>query len=586
MSTLEFIRKNSILVLVVIFGVGVGLVMMDYGDKGSRFSRDFYIQVNDTNYSYQETVALGENGQYYLQSLYSNTNTKLRNKFDTNQNDALEDNEAAAMQAWLGEHPDYAQFLEFVRTMMQNWSYGYAEESAVNTALNRIILQEESAALGIAPSKEQVDAYIQGMPAFRKDDGSFDQDLYHRLTGFRNGTPNNVQEKSFREVVRDMMVWECLTNLLTDGVHYQTKTLSDLVDALSQKVSGKTAWLPAAAAPAPAEPTEEELKEYWEQHKEKYTSADQRIVSLYTLTPGKDSSMEALLMTADGLMQDLSQANGKGFDALVEAAAENPENEPFDYKTAEGAVHTTFPLSTLADAADVLKTEVDYNGKTTTLAEIAFNEVASAPSVATYEAAVKAGTAEQLPSITQVRGYFPTKEGKVLFIRVEASVPPTVLEFDAAREAALADLKKERTDNALEIAARELFEEMEKIAAENGVDAAFAKAAEKGAEVADYGPVGIGMNSSEELPHDFETQALLSVASGKLAPLTVTPAGARFTAVTGRTVEESADYATMKAFSLIPSQNAQLRGIVLMDWLNTAYKNYKVVLSQHIKTNH
>ena len=66
MNILDFIRRNSLLVLIVIVGVGAGLVMMDYSGKASAFSRDFYIRVDDTNYSYQETAALGENGAQFL----------------------------------------------------------------------------------------------------------------------------------------------------------------------------------------------------------------------------------------------------------------------------------------------------------------------------------------------------------------------------------------------------------------------------------------------------------------------------------------------------------------------------------------
>ena len=587
MTTLEFIRKNSIVVLVAIVAVGMGLVFMDYGDKGSRIARDFYISVGDTDYSFAEVEGLGSAGQSYLHTLYSSANTKLRNKFDTNQDEQIDQTEAVAMQAWLMEHPEYQHFVETVSSTLQNWSYGAAEEATVNVALNRAILRAESAKLGIAPSKEQVDAYIQAMPPFRNDDGSFDQALYQRLTGYRNGVANNAQEKSFRSVVSDMMIWECLTNLLTDDLSYQTKTLSDLVDTLSQKVSGKTAWLPAAAAPAPAEPTEEELQAYWQLHQENYKSEEERIVSLYELKPAEGSSLDALTYTADALMQDLSQANGKGLDALVEAAAENPEFEPFTYKNAEGATHTTFALSTLAKAADALNQEVEANGKTTTLAEIAFKDVASAPEPSAYEEALKAGTAEQLPTITQVRGYYVTKSGSVVLLRVEAAVPPTVLPYtDEVKAAALADLKKERADNALDIAAHELFDNMQKAIAEGAdLNAAFAKAAEAGAEVADYGPVGIGLNEQGELPHGLETQVLLSVASGKLAPLTVLPEGARITGVSGRTFEDTPDYAAMKAFNLVPSQNAQLKGNVLMEWLNAAYERYKVQLAISIKRN-
>ena len=584
MSALEFIRKNSLLVLIVVAGVGLGLLMMDYGDRGNMFVKDYYIQVNGTGYSYPETANLGETGQSYVQTLHNNTSSKLRAMFDKNENEELDDTEMAALQAWTTEHPEYDAFLQFLSGIYQSWSYGFADDGAVNVAVNRAVIQEQARELGISPSKEQVDTYLQAMPVFKKADGSFDQELYQRMTGFRNGAANNQQEKAFRSVIADMMVWEAVGNLMTEGLQLQNKSTSDLVDVMNQQMRGKTAWLAKDRLPAPADATDEELKAYWEQHKENYKSTERRIVSVYTLTPAEGSSLEGLMAAADILMQDLSQANGKGFDQKLAAAAENPENEAFTYLNAEGKSHTTFALCTLADAPEAMRTQVEHNGNTTTLAEIAFNEVDTAPTVAEFEAAKAAGTDDELPSIRQVRGYFPTSEGKLAFIRVEAIEEPSVLDFEAAKAASAADLQAERVTNALADASNKLYEEMTKACEEGGLDAAFAKAAEHGAIVEDFGPVGLGI-SHKGLPMGLEVQALISVPSGKLAPMVTLNGGTRVSGVTGRTVETSAQYTAMKSFMHIPAQNARLRGNVLLDWLHDAYTRYNVKLSEHIKLN-
>ena len=584
MSALEFIRKNSLLVLIVVAGVGLGLLMMDYGDRGSMFVKDFYIQVNGTGYSYPETANLGENGQSYVQSLHSTTSSKLRNMFDKNQDEELDETEMAALQAWTTQHPEYDRFVQFLGNMYQSWSYGFADDSAVNTAVNRAVIQAQGEELGIYPSKEQIDTYLQAMPVFKKADGSFDQELYQRLTGFRNGAANNQQEKAFRSVIADMMLWEAVGNLMTEGLQQQNKNSSDLVDVMNQQMRGKTAWLAKDRLPAPAAATEEEIKAYWEQHKDNYKSAERRIISIYTLTPGEGSSLDALMASADVLMQDLSQANGKGFDAKLAAAAENPENEPFTYLTAENKSHVTFPLCAFSDAPEAMKIQVEHNGNTTTLAEIAFNEVETAPSVAEFEAARTAGTDDELPTIRQVRGYFPTSDGKIAFLRVEAIEAPSVLAYEQAKEKAAADLQAERATNALADASAKLYEEMTKVCNESGIDAAFAKAAEAGAIVEDFGPVGLGA-FHKGLPMGLEVQALISVPSGKLAPMVTLNGGTRITGVTGRTVETSPQYAAMKSFMHIPSLNARLRGNVLIDWLHDAYTRYNVRLSEHIKLN-
>ena len=584
MSVLEFIRRNSLLVLIVVFALGLGFLFMDYGDKGNMFGTNFYIQVNGVSYNYQETVNLGENGESYLHSLYSTASQKIRDKFDANEDDSMSDDELAAMNAWLNEHPEYQEYMDFIGSMMQVMAFGLAEDGGVNVAVNRAIIQQVGKDLGLIPSKEQVDAYIKAMPPFQKDDGSFDQDLYHRLTGYDRvrGLSNNTQETAFRSVVSDLIVLECLNNIFTGDVRYQGKAVSDLVDAVYQDMRGKNAWLPAGAVKEPPAPSEEELREFWEENKEDYKSDERRIVSVYTLAPAEGANIESLIATADMLMEDLSKADGKGFDQLLEGAAENPEYEPFTYKTADGKSHTTGALTTLAGAPAELQVQVDHNGKSMSLAEVAFSEVDSAPTVQQYEENLKAGNLEQRVSIKQVRGYFLTKDSKLIFIRVEAIEEPVVLEFDAAREKALADLMKNRSENALEVAANKLFAEMEAALPEGGVDAAFAKAEAAGATVKDFGPTNLS-TSADQLPAGVDAKALISVPTGKLAPIAISKEGASITAVTGRTIESSPDYAAAKSFRAIPSENARLRGEILVDWIQNAYVTYKVNLANEVR---
>lgn len=584
MSALEFIRKNSLLVLIVVAGVGLGLLMMDYGDRGNMFVKDYYIQVNGTGYTYPDAAALGENGQAYVKELHGATTGKLRTMFDKDENDELSETEMAAMQAWVSQHPEYDEFIQFLSGIYQSWSYGFAEDDGVNTAVNRAVIQAQAEELGIAPSKEQIDTYLQAMPVFKKADGSFDQELYQRMSGFRKGAANHQQEKAFRSVIADMMVWEAVGNLMTEGLQLQNKNNSELVDVMNQQMRGKTAWLAKDRLPGPAAATEEEIKAYWEQNKDKYKSEERRIVSVYTLTPGKDSTLDALMATADIIMQELSQANGKGFDQKLAAAAENPENEEFTYLNAEGKSHTTYELCPLSAVPEGLLARVEHNGNTVSLADIAFNEVETAPAVAEFEAARAAGKDDELATIRQVRGYFPTSDGKIAFIRVEAVEEPSMLAYEQAREAAAADLQVERVNNALTEASNKLYEEMTAACNEGGIDAAFAKAAEAGAIVEDFGPVGLGF-SHKGLPMGLETQALISVPSGKLAPMVTLNGGSRISGVTGRTVETSAEYTAMKSFMHIPGLNARLRGDVLLDWLHDTYTRYNVRFSEHIKLN-
>lgn len=583
MTVLEFIRKNSLLVLVVIAAVGAGLIMMDYSGKGSAFSNDFYIQVNGTNYDYPETATLGENGSGFIQSLFSATRTKLNDRFDANKNDNLEQEELAAMQEWLQQHPETGQGLNTLQSILGFWSFGAGHDASDNIAVNRAVLKEEAKNLGIAPSKEQIDAYIRTMPAFVQEDGSFDQAFYQRITGFRNGVANNPQEQAFRDVISDIIIWECLYSIITSDIAYNSTTLNTLTDASCQSISGKTAWLPASKAPAPAEPAEDEIRAYWEAHKDNYKSEEQRIISLYTLTPEEGTTQIDLENTADVIMQELSMSNGKGLDNILENAANNPEHAPFSYKAANGASHVTLPLCTQSQAPAELQEQVNINGKASPLSSLAFTPIEGAVAVADYEQAAQQGNTEKLSSIKHFRGFvYANDKVAAYLIHIEAIESPETLPYEQARDKALADLKEERADKALADAARQLYDDM-KGSLESGasINEAFDKAAAAGAEVSPFGPVTLGIGS--ELPEGVTTTALLGTASGKLCPLALEPTGARITAVLERTVETSPEYQMLKLYQQ-PVLNQQLRDDIMQDWLISAYSRYNVKLSDKVKT--
>ncbi len=583
MTALEFIRKNSILVLIVIAAVALGLVMMDYSGKGSMFSNDYYIQVNGTNYDYQETEHLGANGREYLSSLSSAVHQRIQENFDADGNEELSEAEQQKAAEWMEANPQVNEALTLIQLAYQTWGRGVTEDDSVNFAISRAMLHAQAEELGILPSKEQVDAFIMSFPAFIKADGSFDRELYQRLAGYRNGVANNNQERAFRAVISDLIIWQSLRSMLTEGVTFNRKAVSSLIDTMAQQMLGKTAWLPLSSVGEPASPTEEELKAWWETHKNNYKSEEKRIVSVYMLTPAEGSTLDALLSTTDIIMQDLSQANGQGFDKMLEAAAENPEFSPFTYLTAEGKSHITLPLSALSALPAELLTEVDHNGETVTLGQAAFT-VESAPSVKDYEAAAAAGTADKLMSIKQVRGFFPTKDGKLALVRVEAIEEPVVLSFEDARERALLDFCQERRDNALAIRTQEIYAAMEAaLGGEGGVTAAFDKAAEMGAEVSTFGPVSLGLDS--ELPEGVDPSVLVRTRSGKLIEPVILAHGSRISCVTDRTVENAPETRGLMELIYLRDFNSQLELYTFLDWHSDAIRRFNVQLSKHIKTS-
>lgn len=582
MNILEFIRRNSLLVLIVIVGVGAGLVMMDYSGKGSAFARDFYIRVDNTNYSYPEAAALGENGSQFLSSLFSATRDVIGSP-DQNEDGTVSADEEAAFMSLQREHPEAVEAINKLNDIYAGWHYGVAKDGAVNVAINRAMIKAEGERLGIYPTEEQVDACLRAMPAFKKSDGSFDTELYRRLTGFRRGNANRVQEEAFRSVVADMMLWEAVARLVNADVAYDSDSQEKIINAFTQSISGRTAWLPREAVEKPAAPTEEQVREFWEAHKEDYKSEERRIISVYTLSPAADSNMENLLYTTDALMQELSQANGRGLDQLLDSASQNPEFDPFLYKEQDGATHRTYELSTQEELSKTLTDVVASDGAETSLAKVAFEETPDAPAPADYEATKAAGDPERAVSIRQIRGFYTTTDNKLKLIRIEAVEPPSVLPYEQARELAMADLVAQREDEALTRTAQKLHEDMKQAIGEKGLQGAFEIAAKAGAQVEDYGPVRLAQMDAS-LPEGMSVHELLGSPSGQLTPPTILPTGARISAVTQRTIEDSPALNMQKRLFVLPTENARLRSDMMREWQNAAFTRFQVQLSPHVRT--
>lgn len=589
MTVLEFIRRNQILVLVAIVGVGAGLIMMDYSNKS--FGKDFYVQVDGSSYDYQETYNLGENGNQYLGSLLRRIGERYSvytSKFDTNLNGQIDQEEAAAMDAWLSQNPDtYAKLSaldkanEKLRAIYQSWNYGASEDEFVNTAINRAILQAEGKRLGLTPSPAQIDEYIRNMAAFQKEDGTFDNQMYQDLTGYNDGVGNSAREKVFRSVISDIMVWESINSMLARNLSYSAQIQETLADSALQKIHGKVATLTEDKVQAPAEPTEDEIKAYWEGHKDSYLSTERRIISVYTMTPTEADADDTFLYTAEGVMDKLVSAKCKGMDAIFEAATTNEEYSAFTYKAEDGSTHKTYEICTLAELPEGLKELVNCDGKIQTVGETAFAKITEGASLADYEAAVKAGTPENTNSVQQLCGPYKVEDSsKYIFILVNAIDAPTPLPFEQARDKALVDLKAERAANALQLAAEKLHQDMTAALEQGGIDAAFAKATEAGATVEDFaGELG----GQEGLPSGVSTAAMRQTKTGKLAPLAVDGTQAVIAGISDRTVEDSPTMAGLRTGYIIPMFTQTLRSNVLLDWQNSSYGRYQVQYSEHVR---
>ncbi len=573
MNILEFIRKNSILVVIVIVGIALGLIMSEYNRKDGSLAGDYMLGTSGRNYNQADVEQLSSYAKHFTSELISAYPDRLRTQLDSDGDGKLTDTEQDAFEARFTLNTAAQRNMQEIEKIYTLWQYGTTGIPSLNIATNRAIIEAEGEALGLIPSKEQIDAYIKSMPAFQNEDGSFDQKLYQRLSGFNGTTTDQVRERAFRRFISDLMVWQAIEHLLTQGMQLDDRMAATLLNASLQDIQLKTAWLAASSIPTVAEPSEEELKAYWEENKMRYLSKAQRRASLYTLTPAEGISIEELYATTEQIMQTIAESNQADIDTLLSQAAQNTEYAPFTFKGADGSSHQSFEAFTSDTIPAALAMELQSEKGSTTLGGLAF-EIEAAPSFEAHDEQKKSGQSVR-SNIKQLRGFFPTPEGTFALLRVDAQLAPSVLEYEAAKEMAKSDLIAERQEQALLTAAEKLEADMKKKLTQDGADKAFELATAAGAIVEDYGPVN--PETPTGLPIGMNAAALYAVPSGSFAPLSIIPTqGARISLVLSRSYTDSPELTAVRNSILLPELNKEFREKLILDWLHQSYRKFQV----------
>ncbi|MBE6419516.1 MAG: hypothetical protein E7031_05225 [Akkermansiaceae bacterium] len=503
MTFLEFIRKNLLIAVIVIVGILVGLIMMDYGDSGGAFSREYRVEINGTRHKAQDIVNLGAKTEHYL---YRIQNTLL----------------------------------------LQAWSIGVLEHHEENLAVNRLLLREAAKELGIVPSNEQIDEYIKTLPVFNVN-GSFNTEAYKEVVGYRNGQIDSVGQKDFRELISDIIIWETIQAIVTANVTNNAEAQAKIDQAMNQNISGFTAKLQLAAQEEPAAPTAEQLKPYWELHKDDYKTAEKRSFTIIKLTDVNENGN--ITDTARQIQETLVKAPGADPEAVI--TAKLAELGPETAATVEYEIRPYAECS--ADSVpEELKQYKVAAGNGLTLGELVFNTELTAQTAGQYSQ------------------YYPvTGDREAYIIRTDSIIPATTQSFEQAEEAARKDwIANERVSRLYEKADSVHKAISEALAAGQDMKSAFEAAKAAGATVEEFTNANIAAQASDE----EQLSALRRTHTGSLAPVVQSPTEAIITGISSRTINPEAQ--------VIPQElhNMLLQWEIMNDWLRTAYSRYKVVV--------
>ena len=325
---------------------------------------------------------------------------------------------------------------------------------------NRIIIQQAMQSMGVRASDEEINTAIMSSPSFSSE-GKFDNAKYASFIEKRLGRLG-MTEKDLREIVHESLCLNKIIEIVGGGLLVPRQAAQDLLEAQMQAVSISRVVFNRDDFVEKEQPSEEEIKAYWDTHQDAYKTEEQRRINyiLLTLPPETQVKSSPATLPADAT-EEQKKAHAEAEQARLDAEAQvkaqladkraqdarsiqkeidqisqeiydsEEEKKPLDFaailtKRNRQIIETgLFSRSKLPKEIAALKLRGNFN-KGKTIADFIFGH----------------STASQDP-YDLVSDALPVGEHGWIVFTLEEVVEPTLLDYTAARGAARAQLVSE-----------------------------------------------------------------------------------------------------------------------------------------------
>ena len=583
---LDFLRKHTIVIMAAMALVFVGLMFIGGDVSGGSLSGMFkqtFVTVDGKSYGEKDYVNMGHTGLSMAYSFSSSFGPLVQNNFATEQ--------------------DLRNICYLLKTSDPNAAF----------LAYRGIIRREAERLGLTPSNAEIDEAICNIPEFLDDKGVFDPKKYDDFISMRGNQGKKLQEEILRGLMGDTMSLVRIEDVIAGGAAVEPNFAQAVAESENQQITVNTAFLEKSAFRPKTDPGEEEIKTFWDKHKENYRNEEARFFTVYTFTPEGDAkapkpgdisnaTMETMNLVENDIWEPLNATNGRNMDQTIgEALAKTPNVCKMEKKT--------YAAVTRKNAPEEINQPINQSasdGRSATLLDVVFSLTgapalnADADAKAIEEARAKSG-AEQISTMQVL------EDGQVVLVKLEGITPVKALPYDMARNSARADLLETMTEESLNKAASELRTELDK--APDAIEQFNAIASKAGAKTAAYGPFinpNILLNSiysqNAKSPEEFQAimdQAMSSrlappkelpvplevfgacalVNPGKMAQPIDTGDGILLVQLVKRELEDTPEFQIKATQQYAPVLSAQTRAMLMMDWLKACIAKYKVEIA-------
>jgi hypothetical protein len=202
------------------------------------------------------------------------------------------------------------------------------EDAVEKFFIGRMIIRQAKEEFGVHPGEEEISAYIRSLRAFADKDGKFDENAYRSFVEKGIGRLG-MTETDLRDLASDVLASQKINAIVGSGLGVNREVVAQSLALDNQQVEGALASLSIYPYEAKLEPTDEEIKAYWETIQDAFTTEPLRKFTYIIATPDMPADTQA-----EAADEPESIADAAATDE-AKAAAEKKKAEDKAKKSAE-----------------------------------------------------------------------------------------------------------------------------------------------------------------------------------------------------------------------------------------------------------
>ncbi len=248
---IENLRKYTGLIIVLFVLVIISFFLMDYGNMNRGSSGGMpYIKVAGRTYNDKEFNNLGASAYQLTQSLAQSGDMQL---------------------------------FSFLFGISGNAEFG-STKSMENFFAGRMLLRSAKEEFGIYPGEEEIDSFIRKLRAFTGPDGEFSQEQYRNFIEKGIGRLG-LTEGDIRDLASDVIAQTKLAEILGAGLSTDRNAVAKNSALGGQRIAVEVARIDLDPIKAKIDPSEEEIKTYWETTKDAFKTSEKRKFTYLIVKP-------------------------------------------------------------------------------------------------------------------------------------------------------------------------------------------------------------------------------------------------------------------------------------------------------------